>query len=278
MDTSKIKNLIIIVLALVNIFLLTLVLADRSEAKAAEKAADKEIAHIFSNYGITLSEKIKVSGITPQRFDLHRDLEKEEKMVSAVLGKVKVENLGGNIYYYSSPDGQASFRGTGEFEMLLESGAVPAGGDPVHAARKLLGKMGIDSEKESAKLELSGEGETITVTLNASWKGDPIYNCQVTFVFKGGRLKLVMGRRPFDRISSSTEEGLLSAATVLMRFLDIINSGGHVCNKIINIEQGYVMDVSVPGDSVLCPVWMIETDVGKYYINGISGKPETISN
>ena len=58
MDTSKIKNLVIIVLALVNVFMLALVLADRSEAKAAEKALDSEIARIFSDNGL-LSEKVK---------------------------------------------------------------------------------------------------------------------------------------------------------------------------------------------------------------------------
>ncbi|MGI5935843.1 MAG: hypothetical protein ACOX7I_03420 [Oscillospiraceae bacterium] len=278
MDTSKIKNLVIIVLALVNVFMLALVLADRSEAKAAEKALDSEIARIFSDNGIALSEKVKVSGIDPQCFSLVRDMKKEQRMVSSVLGSVKVEDLGGNIYYYGSTNGQASFRGTGEFEMLLEGNSVSAGGDPVQAARKLLRKMGIDSEKESAKLEMSKEGDRISVTLNASWKGDPIYNCQVSFIFQGGYLKLVMGRRPFDKISTTTEDGLLSPATVLIRFLDIVNSGGHVCSKVTAMEQGYVMDVSVPGDSTLCPVWMIETDVGKYYINGISGKPEAVPN
>ena len=276
MEASKIKNIVIIILVVVNIFLLAIVLADRSEANAAERAMDSEIARVFSDNGITLAEGVKVSGIEPRCFTLTRDMEQEKKMVSALLGRVKVEDLGGNIYYYSGPNGQASFRGTGEFEMVLEGDSVPAGGDPVRTARKVLRRMGIDSEKEPASQETSEDGNKITVTLNASCKGDPIYNCQVSFLFQGGYLRLVMGRHPFDNIGSSYQEGLLSPATVLMRFLDVVNSGGLVCSRVTAMEQGYVMEVSVPGSGTLCPVWMIETDVGKYYINGITGKAETV--
>jgi hypothetical protein len=64
----------------------------------------------------------------PGRLRLKRDLEAEQKMVEAILDLARYPNNGGNIYAIRAVTGRQSFRGTGEFEMLLTTGVADSSG------------------------------------------------------------------------------------------------------------------------------------------------------
>lgn len=276
MDNSKIKNLIIIVLLIVNIFLAGAIGADRAMSNSLKKDALSGVIALLEAKGIAVSQDANLSDTALSVCAVTRDFRKEKKRVSAVLDGADVQDQGGNIMYYQGKNGQAVFRGTGSFEILMNEGAVPTGSDPEATARAFLKKLGISAIKGS-----SGEGMDVadgsgTVVLGCSKGKTEIINCRVTFTFANGSLMLVSGTRSLDESSSDTMQNELALSTILMRFLDIINESGRVCSELKNAELCYVQTIyPVSGTGTLTPVWRLTTDAGEYYIDGLTGKLET---
>ncbi len=274
MDRAKVKNLILIILLLLNLFLLILVLLDVNESRSVRQEAERTVHLVLENAGIDVPETVSFSETIPAAVSLHRDLDAETNMVEAVLGRCTVEDAGGNIYSYSGQHGKANFRGTGEFEIVLDSGAVPTGSDPVETAADVLSAMGIESYLPSAAVTRSSDA--IEVELSCAWQGSEIYNCTVSFTFSQESLILIMGQRFFDTEGETSVQGNLDAATAVMRLLEILKEEEMSCSAITEVEPGYVLVVSVSGDSNLNPYWRIATDVGNYYISAVTGRQETV--
>lgn len=275
MDKAKIKNFIIIILLLVNMFLLAIVLMDINEAKAAGKQAELSVISILDQNGIRLDESVDISTDTPGTYVLRRDLDEEKKLVRKILGRTYIEDMGGNIYYYRSETGQASYRGTGEFDYLLDAGEILMGKDAVRTAKKILSKMGVNPAMNNDFVEVSEINGSTSVVLTCSWNGSYVFDNKVSFLFSNDSLILISGRRVFDSQISSGDPSL-DALTILMRFLDLVKTEGHVSSVISGLTPGYVMNVTSSSVSELMPVWRIETDSGVYFLDGITG--EAVAN
>ena len=275
MDKSKIKNFMIILLLLVNAFLLTIVISNYSEERQAELYRKDALESVLSQSGKTLNPNIKFPESIPPQVSLKRDIDSEKKFIASLLGRCDMKDLGGNIYYYDGKDGKAKFRGTGEFEILLNSGVIPKGNDPVDSAKVALRKLGIEYSGEGSTVETDG-GNT-TVTLNCSWNGTPIYNSKISFSFTSEYLMIITGNRPLDKedVIQSTEN-YPDSITLLMNFLQTINDTGEVCSEIKDMQIGYFLTSAVSGDCTLKPVWCIQTDSKSYYINAQTGAAEKL--
>lgn len=274
MDTSKIKNLLIIILLLLNAFLLAAVCMDRAESRQSREETANELRKVLSSNGITAAAGLDFFPETPSRQTLIRDAEAELDKVEGILGKCAVQDLGGNIYYYSSEDGQASFRGTGELDILFDGDEMTFRGKPEKAVEKLLKGAGIDTDGDSAAVTYTEEGGR--VELCCLWDGCPIYNARLSVDFSQDFLLMVSGSRPFDRQLSSSDEGVMDCASVVLRFVEIVRSDGYICSRLEDIQAGYIMSVTVSGECSLVPVWRFKTDTGTLYINAVSGKTETL--
>ena len=80
-----------------------------------------------------------------------------------------------------------------------------------------------------------------------------------------------------DTVTSSQQESTIDVPTVLMRFLNIVLDGGHVCSSLDELELCYNMRANAAGEGELIPVWRIATDTGEFYINANTGLEETIT-
>ena len=274
MDGAKIKNFIIIVLLLVNLFLLALVIHDRAADSGIRRQAQADVAAAFESTGIHLTADVPWSA-AESPYTLHRVADGEYDMVKAILGKCTVQDLGGNILFYSSQRGEARFRGTGEFQIMPASGEIPISGTPLDTAMDVLKSMGLSADEDSAVIVENGQ--VTNVTLTCSFRDKRVYNCGVSFVFTTESLLLMDGRRPLDRGAAEEDGTLLDAATVLMRFLAETREQGLVCSQVEAVELGYVMSASASGEGSMTPFWRIGTDVGEHYINGLTGKSESIA-
>ena len=271
MDGSKIKNLIIVILLLVNLFLLAMVLHDRIEEASAQKQALADVSAAYAAGGIKLSAELrwddKLSGCS-----LSRDMSRESALVKAVIGTSMVDDLGGNILYYKGAKGEARFRGTGEFEIVLTARAIPVSGSPLDTAKSVLSDMGYKTDPSLAVVE--NTSETTKITLLCKFRGNNVYNCSVTFLFTADYLMMMEGRRPLEW-SAEAESSVISAPTVLMRFLTEVREHGTVCSEVRALELGYSMAASASGEGSLTPYWRIVTDAGQYYVNAMTGKIES---
>jgi hypothetical protein len=272
-DKSKIKNFIIIVLVLVNVFLLVIVVSNARERRHAELYNKQALENIFTERGIYLNPNIKLPDKISPQVSLKRDTDNEYKRISALLGNCVVDDLGGNIYSYKGPNGIAEFRGNGEFDILLYAGVISKGKDPVDAAKIVMKKLGI--EYSDAEIVLEENGTNTSITLLCSWDGTPIYNSRINFYYNSKYLTLISGSRPLDiEYSVQSSEDYLDSATVLMSFLESVRQTGDVFSEINNLKIMYTLNSAVSGDCTLKPIWCLQTNSKYYYIDARTGRLE----
>ena len=111
MEKSKIKNLIIIVLALVDLFLMVIVINDEVKTSAARQYKIDSVRAVFAENDITIDKSVRLQDEIPKALYLKRDETAEKYRAARLIGDCTTEDLGGNIYCYTGSLGQATFRG-----------------------------------------------------------------------------------------------------------------------------------------------------------------------
>ncbi len=271
MQWSKIKSIIILILALLNAFLL--VFTGTREVRSAryrEEARTGAVAVLEKNGIRFLPESIpaelglRALAVERERIGVH-----EEAMAQALLGPVRRQDREGDLQVtYTSELGSADFYSSGRFLFRLEPGAIPLNGEaPRRHAARCLDLLAFDGELAGVETA----GETTVVTFRQRWEGSPVFSCLAVFTYEGDGLRAVDAQRISGQAAPAEGEEPLSTASVLVRFLAGIHDGvASVCNEIRELTPGYQANLSRPV-TYLSPVWRIVTDTGVYYMDGVTG-------
>lgn len=276
MDSSRLKNIILIILIAANLVLGSIAAADISDHGRMTREALEGAWEILARSGIKAAPGTLDRIRFPDTIVLRRSLQEEEKNVSALLGSVQVNGQGGNIIYYSGDIGEAVLRGTGGFEILFNCGVGWSAKSPEDTALLAAKKFGLtvsDSEGAvSGGLDANGDG---SFELLCSRGGIDVVNCRATVTFAGGNIFLMTGTRVLETSDSRENTALLDLPTIMMRFLEIVREGGYICSELRGISICYIQESSASGDGNLRPVWRIVTDSGEFFLNGETGKRES---
>ena len=275
MDSIKVKNFIIIVLLIVNALLFSVFVLDTvREGGMAGDAVDGAVAILAEN-GITVAEGAGLDEQSLPVVAMRRDTGLERDKVEKVLGSVNVTDEGGNILRYSSEKGEANFRGTGSFEMLVYDYGR-ASSDPETTALRFAADLGLEAGRGGLVSDIDPESLDGTVELTCAAGGARVANCVLSFTFGGGEIKMVLGTRVLDTVVSESYSDTLDVPTVLMRFLGLVLDGGRICSSVDSLELCYSMRANAAGEAELIPVWRIATDTGDFYINAVTGFEENV--
>lgn len=275
MDSIKVKNFIIIVLLIVNAVLFSVFVLDTvREGGMAGDAVDGAVAILAEN-GITVAEGAGLDEQSLPVVAMRRDTGLERDKVEKVLGSVNVTDEGGNILRYSSEKGEANFRGTGSFEMLVYDYGR-ASSDPETTALRFAADLGLEAGRGGLVSDIDPESLDGTVELTCAAGGARVANCVLSFTFGGGEIKMVLGTRVLDTVVSESYSDTLDVPTVLMRFLALVLDGGRICSSVDSLELCYSMRANAAGEAELIPVWRIATDTGDFYINAVTGFEENV--
>ena len=271
MDTRKLEYIIIIILALLNVFLLALVISEDVEERNNRRETETLLIELLEKSGIAVGPDAELIQTAPAGRTIERDMEQESQRVYALLGEHMSEELGGSIWFYHSDAGQIVMRGTGEMDYLAEGGVHIRARSPEAVATELFRRAGVELYAEDAAADTAN-----TVTLCCGWGGFPVYNAVLEFHFFGEQLSMVSGTLMFSRETAVSESAVMDSAGVLVRFVELVKSEGLICSELRSLTPGYSMTVTVSGESVLTPVWRLTTDTGDVYINAVNGRLETI--
>lgn len=265
MEWSKLKNIIILLLAITNLLLLGLVLQEEREVRLLEREALENAVAFLNQRGIQLE-----ADVPPRRMELlpqqvERQLEREQALAEVLLGRpVQVEALGGQVYRYTGPRGTVQFHNDGAFSGQLGPEALPWSGAEVGEwARDLLKKLDFAGEV----LELQ---EDVAV-LRQLWGQAPLLNHRVELHWDDAGVRL-SGRRLTGEPSAAGGGGVRSVPTALMDIFTGLNRLGDVCSQITRIQPSYVSMSTLHGFITLRPVWHITTDTGFYQLDTVSGQ------
>lgn len=276
MSWSRLKNIIIIILLLLNLFLLGLVGFIRLRSARYEASALSEAAAVLELNGIQvqrdgLPESMGLAAVT-----VARDTRREAALAAALLGsEVESQSSGGGLYVYRSPMGEASFRSNGEFSVTFSQSLPASDLDRSSQARVLL--EGLDLEFWQV------EEDGVFVTAAQALHGACVYSggylplgqsvLGITFIYDTqGRLAsasglLLMGGSAKD--SDSREP--LSVPTALIAFFSFTVDNGEVCQAIRSMTPVY--RASTSADPIrLTPVWRITTDTGDYFLDAYTAE------
>ena len=276
MDSVKVKNFIILVLLIVNAILLSVFVSDAVREGARSGAAVDGAVALLAENGIQVSEDVDLGERSLPLMTITRDAAREAQMAGAVLGDASITDAGGNILLYFGSRGEASFRGTGGLEMNIHSGEYVSR-DVLDLARSFAADMGLETVEDPVGWNMDSSTLQGTLELCCSYEGVPVENCVLSFTFAGGDLLGVYGTRVLDSAEPAQSESSVDVPTVLMRFLQLVLDGGHVCSSLESLELCYNMRANAAGEGQLIPIWRIETDTGSFFINALTGLEETIT-
>lgn len=270
MPWTKLKNIILIILALTNLCLLGFVLGQAFQTSRQEDQAREEAIRYLRDRGVQVDD-----GLIPRSVDLlpqvvERDLAGEERGAAALLGgPVQVEARGGEVYRYFNDSGSIQFHSDGSFSAQLEPAAFPPGAGRAAGALDLLGRLGVQGEL----LEEAGE----ELTFRQLWDGVPLFDQQVTLVCQGEGASLLSGRRLTGQPAADPSRRTITIATGLISFLNGVEALGDVFNRVDGVEPGWVSAASLSGPMTLTPVWRVTTDTGAYQLDMVTGQVSRVS-
>lgn len=272
MEWPKLKNIIILILLLANLFLLVMVgVQERGSAQYQEQAIADAIS-VLERGGIRIDpadvpKKMKLTAMTAER-----DRQSEADLASALIGVCDCVDLGGGRYSYEGAFGQAEFRGNGNFNVTFYDGAqrAEASGEESAHAVALMEEVGFSGNIVSQEKT----GETVVLVLRQTWQGLAVHSCQITLTYENGCLLSIAGQRLMGAPQSGGEKSdPITVPTALLRVLNGINDLGDICSEITAMEPGYLLTTS--GDATrLIPIWYVTTDTGAYRLNALTGALE----
>lgn len=274
MDRARVKNFIILLLLIVNIIFLVLWVIDSHESILSMSGMEENVCLMLADCGVTVSDSVELLQDSLSSVVYYRDMNIEAERVESILGECAVEDRGGNIYFYNGTNGQARFRGTGEFELLLNSGALPVKGSYVSACADIIKKLGMTADM-NMDAQYADDG-SVTVIAMCRVDGVRVYNCRASFTFSASELRWVQGMRIFDASSAESSTDGMDSATAISYFAQFVSNEEIEAASLSELECGYIHTVTVSGECILTPTWRFSTDTGEYYINALTGKIQTM--
>lgn len=262
MKTSNLKRIVIAILALVNVFLLALLISRGVQERAARVRAVTQLIQLYHANGVELpaslvpTREARLAPIEPAR-----DLEAEAAFAEAILGTCAPEDAGGGIYRYVSDSGTCLIRASGMVEITLDRPIA----DPEAFLESLFTAYGyapISSDLQN------GDG---TIVAARVLPDGAIFNAGLELRFFRGRLLSVTGSF-VPAVEASAGGSGVDGITALVRFLDYSNNSGEVCTAVTGVRSGYLLQSTAFASQRLIPAWCVTTDVNDYYINMMNGE------
>ena len=114
MQSARLKNIIILILALLNLFLLGSLLSRQAARLDSRRQTATQLTALFEANKIDLSEDAVTFADPPGSVTLNRDVDQEHQMAAFLLGKgMSHSSQSGVIYSYESSAGAAVFSSGG---------------------------------------------------------------------------------------------------------------------------------------------------------------------
>ncbi|MEA4933349.1 MAG: hypothetical protein VB071_07195 [Lawsonibacter sp.] len=265
MEWPKLKNIVLIILALTNLFLFIFVAGRDLQNSDYQRKARSDAIQFLVDRGITVTESQ-----VPHKMDLapqtvERDLEQEGALAAQLLnGSVQVEARGGEVYRYFNENGSIQFHSDGAFAATFASGVFQVGEDREKDCLALLTKLNFEGKLI--------EKQTDSLTVQQLWNGVPLFTQQVTLELRDNCVtSMTAGRRLVGQPVPDTARKTVTVATAMIEFFNSVNALGDVCSRVDSITQGYASSIALSGPMTLTPVWRIVTDTGAYQLDLVTG-------
>ncbi len=261
MERFRLKNIIILILVLLNAFLLFSLAQRRTAERDAFHRTAEQLAALFEEDGMTLDPGAISRDVPPDGVALVRDAALEEQAAAFLLGDAPVSlDQGGGIFHYAGAAGEALFRSSGGFEAA----GTLAAEDVEDFCRDFCKAFSY----EVPELRLDEEGNGV-FTAPGVYGRLPVFNCAVTFTVENHVLTAVSGTL-LPKTGTAVPGEPLSAAGALTAFQRMRRESAAVASTVTDVRLCYELQTAGASMS-LDPAWRIVTDTEDYYVNCFTG-------
>lgn len=249
METRRLKNIAILILLLLNVFLLGLLGYQRLQARQTQRETRRQLTALFAANQITLEEGIDLSLQPLPPMTLSRQEEAERSVAACLLGgEPQVSGLGG-VTTYTTEFGSIQFRAGGQLDG--DGLSLPVD-DPEAFLQDFCRQFGY-SLLETRLSQGSGSASAVLCASDV-----PVYGCSITFTFRSGVLTAAAGAYVSLTDAAADASRQLDCVTALVRFLDYRNANGAVCSQITGLACVYTLRGA--SAARLLPSWQVCTD------------------
>nr|WP_325232626.1 hypothetical protein [uncultured Oscillibacter sp.] len=262
MERFRLKNIIILILVLLNAFLLFSLAQRRASERDAFRRTAEQLSALFQEDGMTLEPGAISQALPPDGVSLTRDTALEEQAAAFLLGDGPASSdQGGGIFHYAGAAGEALFRSSGGFEAA----GTLAEGNVEDVCRDFCRAFSYDVP--DIRLDEEGSG---VFTAQGVYNKLPVFNCTVTFTVEQGVLTAVSGTLLPKTGTAVSGEAPLSAAGALLAFQQMRRESAAVASTVTDARLCYELQTAGTAMS-LAPAWQIVTDTEDYYVNCLTG-------
>lgn len=260
---SKVKNIVILILILLNLCLLLLIVGQHLRSDRYEEETLIQTLEALSRNGITVEEGALPEEMELPALNVTRDEGMERKRATLLLGENVISTNSGGMSIYSSVTGNLSFYGGGAVmgELSLNWRELVSGDSPTNVLLE-----GLEIEPWSL---ISGEDEMKVVPMIY---GAPVFNGILTFRYDGDTLVGIEGRMPGLCVPEQDGESAITVPTALVSLLEFVIRSGTVCRSVRSMTPGYYVTSSGTDSARLSPCWQVQTDTVTFYINALNGE------
>lgn len=269
MESSKLKNIVLLILLITNLLLLFLMVSQRLESRQLQDKTLTDAVQLLEEKGISVKAEDLSHISFPEAMTAERDTAEEQRQFTALLGEGTTLTQKGLVAQYDGPWGQAEVRGDGAFSVLLNPNAYPAAeGEEAACAKNALKLIGFTASG------FESDGATLTAYQTAA--GCTVYSCSVTAEFGGGSLLRLSGQRLVGDADQATGAAAKSVATLLVRFRRYLVESGDACTAILSATVGYTTVTDRTGQTELVPILRLKTDTNLYDLNALTGSIQRV--
>ena len=274
MSISRVKNIAIAVLILINAFFLAIIIIDTYADARDERQTLENVCEVLRANGIAISPDSITPAGTLRTMRTARGEEFEASIANALLGEVDLTDRGLIYLYENEEKGSAEFSSAGNFEISLNVGVITNTEGSLRKAQELLKEMKL----ETTGATVYAESKTEIVTVYGAYRDARIFNCVIYFTFEEGSLRTVTGRFVTGIEPTQNSAELSYVSTALLEFLAAVKRGDAECDEIQSVEAGYIHSVAGPfGEGQIEPVWLITTPTAQYTINSTTGETRVVN-
>ena len=259
----KVKNIVILILVLLNLCLLLLIVGQHLQSMRYEEETLRQTLEALSLNGITVEEDVLPDEMELPALNVTKDEEKEMRTAKLLLGESVISTNSGGMSIHSSPTGNLSFYGGGAVvgELALNWRNLTDADSPTSVLLKGL-------EIEPWSLTPGGNEMEVIPLIN----GAPVFNGALALRYDGDFLVGIEGRMPGRYTPEQEQEPTITIPTALISLLGYVTESGTVCRSVRGMVPGYYVTSSGTDSACLSPCWRVQTDTVTFYISALDGK------
>ena len=263
MERYRLKNIIILILLLMNSFLFSGIIYRESQESSLLRRSEEELIQLFADSGMTLDPDAISWETPPAGISISRSNELERSAARFLLGTNLHITQQGSATAYSSSSGTVLFRAG----CIFEASGTLAEKDGEGFCRSFCKTFSYEEPQFALNEEGSGTASAVF-----RYEKRPVYNATVTFTLEQDRVIHISGTLlPTSGTALSSDKTPLSAAAALTAFQQMRQEESTVASSILQTKLCYEMVSSPSATLTLGSAWCIVTDIAKYYVNSSTG-------